>query len=58
MTQGARGYRRLKMESVKVNVPDGAIEALKPRLGSIRWPGRKTVADDTQGVRLARPRGC
>lgn len=58
MTQGARGYRRFKMEPFKVHVPDDAIEGLTTRLGTIRWPGRETAADDTQRVRLARPRGC
>jgi len=42
------------MEPFEVHVPDALIEDLKTRLGTIRWPGRETVADDSQGVRLAR----
>ena len=44
------------MEPFEVHVPDAAIEDLKTRLGTIRWPGRETVADDSQGVRLVRAR--
>jgi pimeloyl-ACP methyl ester carboxylesterase len=37
-----------------VNVPDKAIADLHRRLAAARWPDRETVADQSQGVQLAR----
>src|SRR6266404_421905 len=36
----------------KVEVPQGAIDDLKRRLASTRWPERETVSDWSQGVPL------
>jgi pimeloyl-ACP methyl ester carboxylesterase len=36
-----------------VNVPQSALDDLRRRIQSTRWPERETVADDTQGVPLA-----
>ncbi|WP_213979763.1 epoxide hydrolase [Sphingomonas sp. dw_22] len=38
----------------RVNIPDQAITDLRRRLASARWPGKETVADDSQGVPLGR----
>ena len=35
------------------HAPDEALVDLRRRLAATRWPERETVADDTQGVRLA-----
>ncbi|WP_405049105.1 MULTISPECIES: epoxide hydrolase family protein [unclassified Rhizobium] len=38
----------------KVSVPDSALQELKQRLASARWPAKETVGDDSQGVQLDR----
>ena len=38
----------------KVNIPDEALTDLRRRLASTRWPDQETVADQSQGVQLAR----
>ena len=40
----------------RVNVPDADIADLKRRLAATRWPDKETVADQSQGVQLARLR--
>src|SRR5258708_6894954 len=40
------------VEPFKVSVPQSAIDDLKRRLASTRWPGRETVGDWSQGVPL------
>src|SRR6267154_4281251 len=40
------------VEPFKVSVPKSAIDDLKRRLASTRWPGRETVGDWSQGVPL------
>jgi pimeloyl-ACP methyl ester carboxylesterase len=37
----------------KVGFPQGEIDELRRRIASTRWPERETVADASQGVRLA-----
>jgi pimeloyl-ACP methyl ester carboxylesterase len=37
----------------RVEFPDEAIADLRRRIAATRWPERETVADDSQGVRLA-----
>ncbi len=37
----------------RVNVPDADIADLRRRLVATRWPDKETVADDSQGARLA-----
>lgn len=36
------------------HIPDEALVDLRRRIAATRWPGRETVADESQGVRLAR----
>jgi pimeloyl-ACP methyl ester carboxylesterase len=38
----------------KINIPEEAVGDLRRRLSSTRWPLKETVADDTQGVPLAK----
>jgi len=38
----------------KVHVPDADVADLRQRLAATRWPDRETVADQSQGVQLAR----
>jgi pimeloyl-ACP methyl ester carboxylesterase len=38
----------------RVNVPDADVADLKRRLAATRWPDKETVADQSQGVQLAR----
>ncbi|QNB15372.1 epoxide hydrolase family protein [Paraburkholderia tropica] len=38
----------------KANIPDSALDDLRRRLANTRWPGKETVADESQGVKLAR----
>ncbi|TGQ33382.1 epoxide hydrolase [Mesorhizobium sp. M00.F.Ca.ET.216.01.1.1] len=38
----------------RVNIPDEAIVDLRRRLAATRWPHRETVADQSQGVQLAK----
>ena len=35
-------------------IPERALTDLRRRIAATRWPGRETVADESQGVRLAR----
>jgi pimeloyl-ACP methyl ester carboxylesterase len=37
----------------RVSVPDAAVADMKRRLAATRWPEKETVADASQGVRLA-----
>jgi pimeloyl-ACP methyl ester carboxylesterase len=36
-----------------VNFPQAALDDLRRRVAATKWPGRETVADETQGVQLA-----
>ncbi|HEV3427369.1 MAG TPA: epoxide hydrolase [Paraburkholderia sp.] len=38
----------------KADIPESALIDLRRRLANTRWPGKETVADESQGVRLAR----
>ncbi|MGE8472613.1 MAG: epoxide hydrolase family protein [Paraburkholderia hospita] len=38
----------------KANIPDSDLVDLRQRLAKTRWPGKETVTDESQGVRLAR----
>lgn len=46
---GASGIRPFT-----AHIPDEAVADLRRRIAATRWPGRETVADESQGVRLAR----
>ena len=46
---GATGIRPFA-----AHIPDDAVADLRRRIAATRWPGRETVADESQGVRLAR----
>jgi Epoxide hydrolase N terminus len=37
----------------RVGFPEGELAELRRRVNAARWPERETVADDSQGVRLA-----
>ena len=37
----------------EVNVPQEDLDDLRRRIAAMRWPGRETVEDRTQGVQLA-----
>src|ERR1700736_2740705 len=37
----------------RIDVPEEALNDLRRRIAATRWPERETVADDSQGVRLA-----
>src|SRR5581483_11819871 len=50
---GASAADAAAIRPFSVNVPDAALADLKRRVGMTRWPERETVADDTQGVKLA-----
>jgi pimeloyl-ACP methyl ester carboxylesterase len=41
------------IRSFQVDVPEDELTELRRRVSATRWPERETVADDTQGVRLA-----
>ncbi len=41
------------VRSFQIDIPEGALADLRRRLAATRWPERETVADDSQGVRLA-----
>ncbi|WP_322069437.1 epoxide hydrolase family protein [Paraburkholderia bannensis] len=43
-----------KIRPFKAHIPDSALVDLKRRLANTRWPGKETVGDESQGVRLAR----
>ena len=43
-----------KVRPFKVNVPDADLADLRRRIMTTRWPGKETVADESQGVRLGR----
>ncbi|WP_412025887.1 epoxide hydrolase family protein [Burkholderia cepacia] len=38
----------------KASVPEAALVDLRRRIAATRWPGKETVNDESQGVRLAR----
>jgi hypothetical protein len=46
---GARAIRPFMIE-----IPEAEIEALRTRIAATRWPEKETVADQSQGVPLAR----
>jgi hypothetical protein len=41
----------------QVEVPEAELTELRRRINATRWPERETVADDSQGVRLALMQG-
>ena len=41
------------LQAFKVNVPEAELIELRKRINATRWPECETVADDSQGVRLA-----
>lgn len=51
---------RVKADAIRpfrVQVPDAALADLRRRLAAARWPDKETVADSSQGVRLANLQG-
>ena len=55
LTQGAgyTGAIAAEIRPFQVAFSDAAIADLRRRVAATRWPDRETVADDSQGVRLA-----
>jgi pimeloyl-ACP methyl ester carboxylesterase len=43
----------ITIRSFQVDVPEDELTELRRRVSATRWPERETVADDSQGVRLA-----
>ncbi|GLU32838.1 epoxide hydrolase [Trinickia caryophylli] len=43
-----------KISPFKASIPDAALADLRRRIANTRWPGKETVVDESQGVRLAR----
>jgi hypothetical protein len=55
--QGTSQTENNKAENVipfRVQIPNSELEDLKKRIQSTRWPDRETVADNSQGVQLAK----
>src|SRR4051794_3569447 len=46
--------RRRRHSPFRVNVPEEQLVDLRRRIAATRWPDRETVADQSQGVQLAR----
>jgi pimeloyl-ACP methyl ester carboxylesterase len=44
---------RTDVRPYRIEIPDAALADMRQRVQSTRWPEKETVADDTQGVRLA-----
>src|SRR5438094_4090708 len=42
------------VRSFKINVPEEQLVDLRRRIAATRWPDKETVADQSQGVQLAR----
>ncbi|MBN3728918.1 epoxide hydrolase family protein [Burkholderia sp. Ac-20379] len=50
----ARAAASATIRPFSVRVPDADLADLRRRIAGTRWPSRETVADESQGVRLAR----
>ena len=55
MTEGAQqaGSDKTAIRPFEVGFPEAELSDLRRRVNATRWPERETVADDSQGVRLA-----
>jgi pimeloyl-ACP methyl ester carboxylesterase len=53
-TPGPAATTEAAIRPFRVNVPDADVADLKRRLAATRWPDSETVADQSQGVQLAR----
>ena len=55
MAEGAQqpGSDQTAVRPFQVNVPAADLADLRARLNAAKWPGRETVAYDSQGVPLA-----
>ncbi len=52
-TQQTGGGDNTAVRPFQVGFPEADLADLRRRIGATRWPERETVADDSQGVRLA-----
>ncbi|HLK73769.1 MAG TPA: epoxide hydrolase [Streptosporangiaceae bacterium] len=52
-TQQTGGGDNTAVRPFQAGFPEADLADLRRRIGATRWPERETVADDTQGVRLA-----
>ena len=43
----------VEVRPFRVDIPDEALEDLRRRIASVRWPSRELVTDRSQGVQLA-----
>jgi len=50
---GQTGSDNTAVRSFQVGFPEAELTELRRRVNATRWPERETVADDSQGVRLA-----
>lgn len=50
----ARAAASATIRPFSARVPDADLAELRRRIAATRWPSRETVADESQGVRLAR----
>ena len=39
------------IQPFSVNIPEGALEDLRQRIATTRWPDKETIADQSQGSR-------
>ena len=53
MAEGTHQTGNTAVRSFKVDFPEAELTELRRRVNATRWPERETVADDSQGVRLA-----
>ena len=55
MTEGAEqaSSDKTAIRPFKIGFPEAELAELRRRVNATRWPERETVADDSQGVRLA-----
>jgi pimeloyl-ACP methyl ester carboxylesterase len=55
MTERRSGQKtdNAEIRPFRVDVPEADLTELRRRIAATRWPDRETVADDSQGVRLA-----
>src|SRR5215216_4169782 len=53
MTQVETAMGRTEVRPFRIDVPEAALVDLRRRIAATQWPEKETVADDSQGVRLA-----
>jgi hypothetical protein len=51
---GEQAADKTAIRPFQVNIPEADLTELRRRINSTRWPDRETVADESQGLPLAR----